>query len=74
MAFIISHLQKDFCQDKLSFVFFFYKGFRSRTLTTDRTAGEGRGPSFVPLYQFHPLTSIQTFICIFSREMAITYL
>ena len=35
------------------FVFFFYQAFLSQTLTTHRTAGEGRGPSFIPLYHFH---------------------
>ena len=40
--------------------FFFYQDFLSRTLTTHRTAGEGRGPFFfIPLYHFHPLTNIQ---------------
>ena len=29
--------------------FFFYQGFLSRTLTTHRTAGEGRGPSYSTL-------------------------
>ena len=53
--------------------FFFYQGFLSRTLTTHRTAGEGRGPSFIPLYHSHPLTNIQTFICNFTCEMTITY-
>ena len=53
--------------------FFFYQGFLSRTLTTHRTAGEERGPSFIPLYHSHPLTSIQTFICNFACEMTITY-
>ena len=53
--------------------FFFYQGFLSQTLTTHRTAGEGRGPSFTPLYHFHPLTNIQTFICNFVCEMTITY-
>ena len=42
--------------------FFFYQGFLSRTLTTHKTAGEGRGPSFIPFYHFYPLTNIQTFI------------
>ena len=42
--------------------FFFYQGFLSQTLTTHRTAGEGRGPSFIPLYHFHPPTNIQIFI------------
>ena len=33
-----------------SFLFlFFYQGFLSRTLTTHRTAGEGRGPSYFTL-------------------------
>ena len=31
------------------FCFFFYQGFLSRTLTTHRTAGEGRGPSYSTL-------------------------
>ena len=53
--------------------FFFYQGFPSRTLATHRTAREGRGPSFIPLYHFHPLTNIQTFICNFACEMTITY-
>ena len=57
----------------LIFFFFFYQGFISQTLTTHRTAGEGRGPSFIPLYHFHPLTNIQTFICNFACEMTITY-
>ena len=57
----------------LFFVFFFYQGFLSRTLTIHRTAGEGKGPSFIPLYHFHPLTNIQTFICNFACEMTITY-
>ena len=55
------------------FLKFFLSGFFSRTLTINRTAGEGRGPSFIPLYHFHPLTNIQTFICNFAREMSITY-
>ena len=42
--------------------FFFYQGFVSQTLTTHRTAGEGRGRSFIPLYHFHPLMKIQTSI------------
>ena len=35
-------------------LFFFCQGFFSRTLTTHRAAGEGRGPSFIPLYPFQP--------------------
>ena len=53
--------------------FFFYQGFLSRTLKTHRTAGKGRGPSFIPLYHFHALPNIQTFTCDFAREMTITY-
>ena len=34
-------------------------GFSSQTLTIHRTAGEGRRPSFIPLYHFHPLTNIE---------------
>ena len=55
------------------YAFFFYQGFLSRTLTTHRTAGERRGPFFIPLYHFHPLTNIQTFIYNFACEMTITY-
>ena len=36
--------------------------------------GERGGPSFIPLYHFHPLTNIETFICNFGCEMTITYL
>ena len=53
--------------------FFFYQGFLSRTLAIHRTAGEGRGPFFIPLYHFHPLTNIQTFIWNFTRKMTIKY-
>ena len=44
-------------------IFLFYQSFLSRTLTTRRTAGQRRGPSFIPLYQFEPLTKIQKLIC-----------
>ena len=43
----------------LNVLFFFYQGFLSLTRTTHRTAGEGRGPSFIPLYHFHPLTNLR---------------
>ena len=49
---------------------FFYQRFLSRTLTTHRTAGEGRGPSFIPLYHFHPLTNIQTFATLHVRWLS----
>ena len=35
--------------------FFFYQGFLLRTPTTHRTAGEGRGSLFIPLYFTDPL-------------------
>ena len=54
-------------------LFFFYQDFLSQTLAIRRTAGEGRGPSFIPLCQSHPLTNVQTFICNFAGEMTITY-
>ena len=50
-------------------LFFFYQGFLSRTLTIHRTAGEGRGPFSIPLYHFHPLTNIQTFMRNFARKI-----
>ena len=46
--------------------FFFVPGFSSQTLTIHRTAGGGRGPSLIPVYHFHPLTNIETFICNFA--------
>ena len=55
------------------FFYFFLSGFFSRTLAIHRTAGEGRGPSFILLSHFHLLTNIQTIICNFAREMTITY-
>ena len=36
-------------------LFFIYLGFLSRTFTINRTAGEGKGISLTPLYQFQPL-------------------
>ena len=47
------------------FLFFSIRVFFHRHWQlTHRTAGEGRGPSFIPLYHFHLwLTNIQTFIC-----------
>ena len=54
-------------------IFSINQGFLSQTLTTHRTAGKGRGPSFIPLYQFHPLTNTKAFICNFACEIAITY-
>ena len=37
------------------------------------TAGEGKGPSFIPLYISYQLTNIQTFSCNFTYEMIIRY-
>ena len=59
--------------DWFLYILFFYQGFLSRTLTTHRTAGEGRGPFFIPLYHFHSLTNIQALICNFACETTITY-
>ena len=47
-------------------MFFFLSGFSSQTLTIHSSVGEGRGPSFIPLYHFHLLTNIETFICNFA--------
>ena len=47
--------------------------FLSRFSFTDTDKSKGRGPFFIPLYHFHPLTNIQTFICNFAREMTIAY-
>ena len=65
--------QENTCVRVSFLIFFFYQGFLSRTLTTHRTAGEGRGPSFIQLYLFHPLTNIQTFICNFACEILRPY-
>ena len=58
--------QRELSENAFSFS---YKGFLSQTLTTHRAGGEGRGPSFIPLYHLHPLMNIQTFICNFACEM-----
>ena len=54
-----------FTFSKAVIFFFFLSGFSLQTLTIHRTAGERRGPSFIPLYHFHPLTNIETFSCNF---------
>ena len=43
-------------------IYFFLQYILSQTLEIHRTALEGRRPSFIPLYQFHPLRNIQIFI------------
>ena len=50
----------------------FYQGL-SHTLGIHKTAGKGRVPSFIPLYHFHQLTNIHTFICNFTCEMTTSY-
>ena len=60
-------------QYKNNVVFFFYQDFLSQTLAIHRTAREGRGPPFIPLYHFHLLMNIETFICNFACEMTITH-
>ena len=53
--------------------FFFLSGF-SLTDTDNSQDSRGReGTFFIPLYHFHLLTNIQTFMCNFAREMTITY-
>ena len=44
---------------------FFYQGFLSQTLTTYRTAGEGRGPSYstLPLPPAHEHSDIYSQLC-----------
>ena len=54
-------------------IFFCYQGYlHSHWRFTGQQGKEG-GPSFIPLYHFHPLTNIETFICNFACEMTITY-
>ena len=56
----------------LLLLFFFLLGF-SFTNTYDSQSSRGKGGlSFIPLYHFHPLTSIQRFICNFPCEMTVT--
>ena len=54
-------------KDAITKMIFFLSGFSSQTLTIHMTAGEGRGPSFIPLYHFHPLTNTEAFICNFGN-------
>ena len=54
-------------------MFFFYRSFFSQTLAILRTAREGRGLSFIPLYHLHSFTNTETFIWNFPFEMTITY-
>ena len=70
---LVKLLNKEIWHGQLFLFFFFYQRFLSWTLTTHRTAGGGRGPFSIPLYHFHSLTNIQTFMCNFAREMTFIY-
>ena len=50
-------IEKGIFPDQLEF-FFFLSVFSLQILMIYRTAGEGRGPYFIPLYHYHPLTNI----------------
>ena len=58
---------------QFNIIYFFYQRFPSQTLTVHRTTREGKGPSFIPLYHFHPITNNEAFVCNFACEMTITY-
>ena len=45
-----------------SFTCFSLSGFSFTDTGDSQDRREGRGPSFIPLYHFHPLTNIQTHI------------
>ena len=55
------------------YIYYIYFLFYQDVLHRHWTVGEGRGPSFIPLYHFHPLTNTETFIRNFASEMTITY-
>ena len=54
-------------------LFFLSSGFSFTDTDDSQDSREGRGPSFIPLYHFHPLTNIEIFICNFACEMTIAY-
>ena len=58
-----------------SIAFNFFFSIRVFFTDTDNSQRSRRreGKSFIPLYHFHPLTSIEIFICNFACEMTITY-
>ena len=58
----------------LQCIFLFLSGFSSQRLKIHRTTGKERKPSFIPLYHFHPLISIEAFICNFACEMTSKYM
>ena len=53
--------------------FHILSGFSFTDTGDSRDRMGSKGTLFVPLYHFHPLTDIQTFICKFAYEMTITY-
>ena len=59
--YFITAFQIFYNKKKQTLIHFLYQGFLSQTMTTHRTAGEGREPSFISLYHFHPLMNIQIF-------------
>ena len=52
---------------------FFLSWFSFTDTDNSQDSRRREGPSFIPLYHFHPLTKIQTFICNFAHEITITY-
>ena len=59
--------------NKLFFSFFFLSRFFFTDTDNSQDSRGKEGTFFIPLYHFHPLTNIQTFMCNFAREMTITY-
>ena len=63
---IFAHNNINFIRNKFDMLpSFFYQGFLSRALTTHRTAGEGRGPSYstLPLPSAHEHSDIYLQLC-----------
>ena len=77
MTFIsfLKHCKAYHFTDNTSLFFSVRVFFHAQALTIHRTVGEGRGPSFIPLYHFHLLKS-QTFFhlfCNFACEIIIYF-
>ena len=53
----------------IKWMIFFSRGFLLRTMTIRRTAGKERETIVISLYNFHLVTSIQTFIRNAAYEM-----
>ena len=64
--------QVKYCLFYVLFIFFSIRVFFHGHLQLTGQHGKGED-HLIPLYNFHPLTNIQTFICNFAREMTITY-